>query len=82
MLRWHPLVPVQATEEVVRDIRRQTAAFEVAMTDAQDPKREKSGIKHDRDWHSAEYVGDWLRRDEARKPVLRWKPSAPAQAAE
>ena len=52
------------------------------MTDAQDPKREKSGIKHDRDWHSAAYVGDWLRRDEARKPVLRWKPSAPAQAAE
>ena len=36
----------------------------------------------DHDWHSAEYVGDWLRRDEARKPVLRWKPPAPAQAAE
>lgn len=37
------------------------------MSEPQDPKREKSRIKHDHDWHSADYVGDWRMRDQARE---------------
>lgn len=36
------------------------------MTDAQDPKREKSRIKHDHDWHSPDYVTGWMTKDRGR----------------